>query len=63
MSENQTNTSKQEDLDFETLMKQRLQENFGISENDGLDFSPQKLSEMKKRLPAWDLEPPTTFLK
>ena len=63
MSEEQTNEAKQDDLNFETLMKQRLQENFGVSEDGGMEFSTQKLSEIKKRLPDWDLEPPATFLK
>ena len=63
MSEEQTTEAKQDDLDFETLMKQRLQENFGVSEDSGMEFSTQKLSEIKKRLPDWDLEPPATFLK
>lgn len=63
MSEEQGNDAKQDDLDFETLMKQRLQENFGVSEEGGMEFSNQKLSEIKKRLPDWDLEPPATFLK
>ena len=63
MSKEQTNDSKQDDLDFEALMKKRMQENFGVSEEGGMEFSPQKLSEIKKRLPDWDLEPPATFLK
>ena len=63
MSEETKNAASQDELDFETLMKQRLQENFGTAENGGMEFSNQKLSEIKKRLPDWDLEPPSTFLK
>lgn len=52
------------DLNFEDMMKDKLNNNFKkptssnvASANDG------RLKEMNKKLPAWNLEPPYTFIK
>lgn len=48
--------------DFEQLME-NMRENFDLSEGSGMEVSDQRLKEMNKKLPDWDLEPPFSFLK
>ena len=58
MSEEKNNAA----ADFEQLME-NMRENFDLSEGSGLEVSDQRLREMNKKLPDWDLEPPFSFLK
>lgn len=48
--------------DFEQLME-NMRENFDMSDNAGVEISDERLKEMNKKLPDWDLEPPYSFLK
>lgn len=52
------------DAAFEEMMQQKLNDEFSA---DGTDMSGQvtdeRLREMNKKLPSWNLEPPYTFLK
>lgn len=50
-----------EEMDFETMMEQRLQENF--ADAGKVDVSNERLKEMNKKLPSWSLEPPYSFLR
>lgn len=59
MSEQKTS----EDLDFEQLMQQRINENFNVSADQDVKISDERLEEMSKKLPEWSLEPPYSFLK
>ena len=52
-----------EELDFEQMMEQRLQANFAGSGDDRADPSNERLREMNKKLPAWSLEPPYSFIR
>jgi len=49
------------ELDFEQLMQQRMNENFGTTTE--IAVVDDRLKEMNKRLPEWSLEPPYSFLK
>ena len=56
-SENDNNSKE---MDFEQMMKQRIQENFNVnvageSKDEVID---ERLKEMNKKLPSWSLEPP-----
>lgn len=56
------NEMMDEDLAFEDMMKDRFDEDMlNSEENNG--FSDERLKEMNKKLPDWDLEPPFNFLK
>jgi len=48
--------------DFEQLME-NMRENFDMSDGAGVEISDERLKEMNKKLPDWDLEPPYSFLK
>lgn len=50
-------------MDLGDLLEQRIQENFGSSDTGNYDVSDERLKEMNKKLPAWSLEPPFSFLK
>ena len=49
--------------DFEELMEQRIRQNFSAPAQAGASASNERLKEMNKKLPAWSLEPPYSFLK
>lgn len=51
-----------EDLEFERMMEQKLKNNFGAG-TSGTQATEEKLKEMNKKLPSWNLEPPYSFLK
>ena len=52
---------KKNELEFEELMKLRMQ---GSANSDsGLEIADERLKEMSKKLPSWSLEPPSTFLR
>jgi len=48
--------------DFEQLME-NMRVNFDMSDGAGVEISDERLKEMNKKLPDWDLEPPYSFLK
>lgn len=53
-----------DDLNFETMMQDKLRDNFGEAAADTSDrASDERLKEMNKKLPSWNLEPPLKFLK
>ena len=58
-----TNTDKNQDLEFEQLMEQRIRDNFAAPEKESAEISDERLKEMNKKLPSWSLEPPYSFLK
>lgn len=62
MANENTNQNAQEAMDFETVMEQRIQTNFAAP-GKKTDVSNERLKEMNKKLPAWSLEPPYSFLK
>ena len=49
--------------DFEEMMEQRIRQNFSTPAQAGASASNERLKEMNKKLPAWSLEPPYSFLK
>ena len=49
--------------DFEDMMEQRIRQNFSAPAQAGASASNERLKEMNKKLPAWSLEPPYSFLK
>lgn len=48
--------------DFEQLME-NMRENFNLSGESNVEIMDERLQEMNKKLPDWDLEPPYSFLK
>ena len=49
--------------DFVEMMEQRIRQNFSAPAQAGASASNERLKEMNKKLPAWSLEPPYSFLK
>ena len=49
--------------DFESMMEARIRQNFNTPAQSGATASNDRLREMNKKLPAWSLEPPYSFLK
>ncbi|MBQ4557108.1 MAG: hypothetical protein IJA60_05630 [Clostridia bacterium] len=58
-----SNENKNQDMDFEQMMEQRIRENFATPAGGGVEISDERLKEMSKKLPDWSLEPPYSFLK
>jgi len=58
---NEVNTNQ--DMEFEQMMEQRIRDNFAAPTNANAAISDERLKEMNKKLPAWSLEPPYSFLK
>jgi len=59
-----SNEVKNPQLDeFESMMEARIRENFNTPAQTGASASNERLREMSKKLPAWSLEPPYSFLK
>ena len=52
-----------QDQDFEAMMEQRIRENFSAPAQAGASATNERLKEMNKKLPSWNLEPPYSFLK
>ena len=50
-------------MELGDLLEQRIQENFGSPDTGTYDVSDERLKEMNKKLPAWSLEPPFSYLK
>lgn len=55
------NANTNDDLEFENMMKERFDET--LSSDSEAKFTDERLKEMNKKLPSWNLEPPFTFLK
>ena len=60
MSNNNINNTNDE-FEFEKMMEERIKDNFSVSSAD--EIVDERLKEMNKKLPSWDLEPPFTFIK
>jgi hypothetical protein len=59
-----TQDTKKSQLDaFESMMEERIRENFNTPAQSGATASNERLREMNKKLPSWSLEPPYSFLK
>lgn len=59
-----SNENKKSQLDeFESMMEERIRENFTTPAQSGASASNDRLREMNKKLPNWSLEPPFSFLK
>lgn len=57
-------TQNNDDLDFSAMMQERLNENYGdVSMDTSDNATDERLKEMNKKLPSWNLEPPLKFLK
>ena len=52
-----------QDQDFEAMMEQRIRENCSAPAQAGASATNERLKEMNKKLPSWNLEPPYSFLK
>ncbi|MBR1592947.1 MAG: hypothetical protein IJ666_08045 [Ruminococcus sp.] len=52
-----------DDLEFEDMMKERFSEEKISEETQAPALTDERLREMNKKLPDWNLEPPFTFLK
>lgn len=63
MSEQQSNQNKDQELAFEQMMEERIRANFAAPGKERAQISDERLREMSKKLPAWSLEPPYSFLK
>ena len=55
--------TKNQDVEFEQMMEQRIRDNFSAPAASGVQISDERLREMSKKLPDWSLEPPYSFLK
>lgn len=62
--DNQNNFNAQNDFSaqFDQMFQQSLKQNMAENQK-GYDVSDDRLREMNKRLPAWNLEPPYSSLK
>ena len=49
-------------FDFDKMFQQSVEKNI-VDSQKGYDVSDDRLKEMNKRLPAWNLEPPYSLLK
>ena len=57
-------TNKNDDLDFEAMISEKLANNFGAANMTAAEeATQQRLKEMNKKLPSWNLEPPFTYIK
>ena len=57
-----SNINQNDELAFEKMMEEKLKNNFSSGaarENP----NSERLKEMNKKLPSWNLEPPFNFLK
>lgn len=60
---NPKETKDNKDAAFEALMEQRIRDNFTTPGDKNVQISDERLKEMSKKLPDWNLEPPYSFLK
>lgn len=57
-------TEKSFDEMFDEMFNQGVKQEFSQNQGSkGYDVSDERLREMNKRLPAWNLEPPYSSLK
>lgn len=56
-------TTMNEEMDFETMMEQRMNVFAEHQGKEPVSVSNERLQELNKKLPAWSLEPPYSFLK
>ncbi len=57
-------TPSNDDLEFEAMMQDKIRDNFSEATDDNSDrVTDERLKEMNKKLPSWNLEPPLKFLK
>lgn len=56
------NNNINDDLEFEEMMRERFDEE-ALDSNPLSSINDERLKEMNKKLPDWDLEPPFTYLK
>lgn len=61
MFEDRESILQVEEDEFEQMMRQRIESNF--SGGKKASVMDAKLEEISKKLPAWSLEPPHSFLK
>jgi hypothetical protein len=53
-----------DDFEFEKMMQEKLKDNFGSTADvSSGSAGDERLKEMNKKLPSWNLEPPFSFLK
>jgi len=52
-----------QDAEFEEMMAQRIRDNFAAPVKANAEISDERLKEMSKKLPAWSLEPPYSFIR
>lgn len=52
----------QQDLDFENFTQGRLNKNYGGSSSSDT-ATKERLKDVNKKLPSWNLEPPYDFIK
>lgn len=58
-----SNINQNDELAFEKMMEEKLKNNFASSATVKENPNGERLKEMNKKLPAWNLEPPFNFLK
>lgn len=54
-------TPNNDDLDFEAMMQEKVKE-YEMEDNSA-KATDERLKEMNKKLPSWNLEPPMKFLR
>lgn len=54
-----TNNNNAQELSFE----ERINANFGGANNTTAAAAQERLKEVNKKLPSWNLEPPLDFIK
>ena len=53
-----------DDLEFEKMVSKKMSTNFGSAPMTAAEeATSERLKEMNKKLPSWNLEPPFTFIK
>ena len=50
------------DVNIEQMLQKSIQQNY-VQSGKGYDVSDERLKEMNKKLPTWNLEPPFSSLK
>ena len=51
------------DNNNELSFEERINANFGGAANTAASVTDERLKEVNKKLPSWDLEPPMNFIK
>ena len=58
-----SNINQNDELAFEKMMEEKLKNNFASGSTVKENPNSERLKEMNKKLPSWNLEPPFNFLK